>query len=458
MLNRFEYLIKSLNSTAVFKKEYLICLFTNFTKTKELHFGNYNYRLLRTDKGEYGYWLDGVIIPISGITNQQQPLFTPQDIIELKRGDLVNVTGTINTTVGITLINAAVLCVAFGSKVPFINSYKISPKEIEDIVESKFENDITHDPILMRKYLVDDNPHRDSPNIHIDLPGEDPSKIYVREYLVCSKMMGQLICLENIIVPGLTAKSLTHHPDRDKVLKEVISQFKGKPIGPAEAAIIDKAMLDLDEKWLSDDPSRHLYTEGKAKNSRKRMYYTYGYVEAFTSEQKGTFSEKSLSDGIDFTKLPELINSSYSGSISRGLETQYTGANKKVSDRIFQNASVIMDDCGTKLGVLSTITPGIFKTVVDMYYIKPDGTNELIKSGDLDKLNGKVITIRSPIYCNSPRLTKCSKCVGTRISMNPKGINIAASDIDSAFMVAKLKKMHSNTSSSTQYDYTTSIE
>jgi hypothetical protein len=117
-----------------------------------------------------------------------------------------------------------------------------------------------------------------------------------------------------------------------------------------------------------------------------------------------------------------------------------------------------MDDCGTTLGIPTKIRKGEFSTIVGMYYINSSGKSVLINADDYNTLEGKELIIRSPIYCNSPRLTKCAKCVGIRISMNPKGINIAASDIDSAFMVAKLKKMHSNSSNSTLYDHTTSIE
>ena len=456
-LTRNEYLVKSLNSTAIFKKEYLICLFTSFNKLKPLQFGNYNYRLMRNELGQYGYWLNDTINVFTDVTDHTKPLFKVQESITLKAGDLVNLKTTVNTTVGTALLNAAVLCVPFGTKIDYISDPKTVPATIEDIIIGRFADDIVSDPETMKR-LCDEAMDKDNPQVHYSLPGEDPSKIYVREYLTCTKMMGQLTTLESFIVPGLTLKALTAHPDRDKVRKELEKQFEGKPIGAAEAAIIDKRMRELDDEHLKDDPARHLFTEKKALNARKRLLYSYGYVEAFTSEQKGTFVVKSLSEGIDYDKLPELINSSYSGSISRGLETQYTGANKKDSDRIFQNASVAMDDCGTSLGIKTKIRKGEFSTIVGMYYFNSAGKSVLINAEDYNSLEGKEITIRSPIYCNSPRLTKCAKCVGVRISMNPKGINIAASDIDSAFMVAKLKKMHSNSSNSTQYDYTTAIE
>lgn len=451
-LTRNEYLIKSLNSSAIFKKEYLICLFTRYNSVKELQFGNYDYRLMLTPDGAIGYWLDGAVNPISDVP-KGKPLFSPQEPITLKAGDLPNLISTINTTVGTALLNAAVLCVPFGSKIPYIDNPKTLPSAIEDIIISRFADDIVSDPIEMEALLRTDTPH-----IHKDLPGEDTSKIYVREYLMCTKMLGQLTTLESFIVPGLTMKALTAHPDRDKVRRELIKSFGDKPIGPAEAAIIDKRMRELDDEHLKDDPARHLFTEKKALNARKRLFYAYGYVDAFTSEQKGTFVEQSLSEGIDFSKLTELINSSYSGSISRGLETQYTGANKKDSDRIFQNASVTMEDCKTRVGVPTVVRKGIFATLVGMYYFDAKGNSVLINAEDSNALEGKRIIVRSPIYCNSSRLTKCEKCVGKRISMNPKGINIAASDIDSAFMVAKLKKMHSNSSNSVQYDFTTTIE
>ncbi len=451
-LTRKEYLIKSLNSSAIFKKEYLICLFTRFNKLKELQFGNYDYRLMRTEEGGIGYWLNGTINPITD-AERGEPLFIPQEPITLNSGDLVNLTNKVETTVGTALVNAAILCIPFGTKVSYINDPKTLPATIENIIIARFADDVTSDYTVMEGYLKTDTPH-----IHKDLPGEDPTKIYVREYLTCTKMLGQLTTLESFVVPGLTLKALTAHPDRDKVRRELLKQFEGKVIGPAEAAIIDKRMRELDDEHLKDDPARHLFTEQKALNARKRLLYAYGYVEPFTSEQKGAFVEKSLSEGIDFDKLPELINSSYSGSISRGLETQFTGANKKDSDRIFQNASVAIEDCNTKLGVPTTITKNIVSTLVGMYYIDASGKSVLINDGDSNTLVGRTVLMRSPIYCNSPRLTKCAKCVGKRISMNPKGINIAASDIDSAFMVAKLKKMHSNSSNSVQYDFTTTIE
>ena len=424
-MNKNEFFNLAIGTDVVRYKEWIICLFTKFSKSKPRIAGDYPFRLIRDESGKYFANIDGALVAIED-ADPNLPLFEIKEPILITKGSMPNITGDVVTTVGLAVVNSMLLCYPFGSKIPYINK-KFSVKDIEKIIEPVFMDDVE--------------------------PGEveDPTKIYVREYLVFGKMACQISGFASISVPGDTIKSVTGHPDGPKLKAELLEKYKDRLNDPVVAAMIEKELVKLDRSWVDDD-AKDVYLSDKVwNNSRKRMFYMHGYEAPFTSEQKGVLLTRSLEEGIDFEQMPAMVNSLYSGSFSRGSETQLGGAKSKDALRIFQNSSISEDDCGTKLALKITVSIINWPSIIGMYMMS-GGKPVLITDDMRDTLIGRTIFKRSPERCNTEGLRFCKICAGVGLSKTPTGVGVEMSSVGTTYMTSSLKKMHTGSVSSVRYD------
>ena len=73
---------------------------------------------------------------------------------------------------------------------------------------------------------------------------------------------------------------------------------------------------------------------------------------------------KSLAEGWDITKFPEMMDGSRAGSYSRGAETMLGGEQVKWLLRTSSNMRITQKDCGSRLGYRMQVTPTTIKQLV----------------------------------------------------------------------------------------------
>lgn len=364
--------------------------------------------------------------------NPQAPYSLKEKVVVTK-DDLPNLQEkSVETTYGRLVANWLLLIYPFGTKIPYINR-QFAIGEIEKLIERRLTS----------------NPK--------DGEQEDPDKIYIYEYNKYRKAAGILNGLTQLCVPSATPKSLTRHPDAEKLRAELLEKYKDRLHDPATIAKIEGELIKLDREWLEGDEAMGFLIKSKSiEVVRKKSFYMVGAESSFGEAGENTLIERALSEGWDIEKLPQMANNLREGSFDRGAQTALGGEGTKFILRVMQNSQIEEEDCGTKHGFPVTITE--------------DNKNQYIGNNLI--VNGKVVAIteenvkgflnkpqimRSPMFCKTDRAGFCSTCMGARYGASPTGLATAASRIGSTFMSVFMASMHGKALSVAKYDYKASI-
>lgn len=369
---------------------------------------------INIDNKSYCYWDSdsSEFIPIDG-SDVTEPLFTVSEKITLNPGDLPNVHEVTQTTFGNVIVNLYACVYPFGSKLPFFTG-KLSGEEIEAMV--------------------------------IQRASKDPSKPQEGEILPeeidrYKKSVSALAAFSPICCPTASRGTLTVNKQvlarRDELLKKHADEIDD----PAVVAGIEKELLDLDMKLNADDPAYQGFfgpASKLRKVGRKRQKILYG-VEGGIDGRLRTI-KTSLSEGMDYTQIPLTADTITAASQSRGSLTAQGGELVKYNLRMFQNSSIVEDDCGTK-NYLAVEVTGDNGWLENRRMFVGDKTVTITKA-DLKGLIGKVIKLRSPGYCIAKDRNFCKACVDVNLAMRPDGIAVAASAGASRIMMDAMKAMH----------------
>lgn len=347
-----------------------------------------------------------------------EPPYRFKDPIKVNNDDMTNVVGdAVKTTYGNVLTNWLLCVYPFGSKIPFIEG-RFSVKDVEKVIERRLSSD---------------------PEEGKD---RDPEAIYVDEYTKYRRSVSLIDGFTQLAVPSATAKSMTRHPDTEKIRDALLEKYEGRLHDPAVIAKIDEELKALDKEWLKDDESLGFYIKGKSLNVvRKKAHLMVGYESAFSEGGEGELLPTSLSEGIDVSKLPTMTNVSREGSYDRGTSTALGGEAVKFILRVMQNSKITEPDCGSKL----TLTT----------HIDSSNQNDLIGNNVLDKGKvvqltedvigkyvGKDVELRTPLFCRTDRSNFCATCLGERYENHETGLATAASGIGSKLMLIFMAAMH----------------
>lgn len=358
---------------------------------------------------------------------EPKPVYHVKDKVNLKVGDLENVFEDVKTTYGNVLTNWLLCVYPFGQKIPYFKG-RFSIGDIEKAIEKKFA----------------------------DVPEEgerDPDKIYYDEYEKYRRAAGIVDGLTQICTPSATPKSMTHHPDRDKVRDALLEKYKDQLHDPAVAAKIQAEMKKLDMEWLEGDRFKGFLIKGKTMDVvRMKTHGTYGLEQSFTEGEGGTFIPKSLSEGWDISQMPALANSIREGSFDRGAQTALGGEATKFILRVMQNALVKGDDCGTKLGMMEKITEENKSQYIGNHMIQGDKL-VVITDDNIASLVGKTIKMRSPAYCRTANDNVCKICVGQRYADSETGLATAVANVGSTFMSVFMSSMHGKSLTTVKYNF-----
>lgn len=337
----------------------------------------------------------------------------PIDIYEqlyLENGDIENYNGTGEfTTYGKYLVNYFNLASIFKDIIPYINTVW-SIKKVEDSISAK----VLDGTIEAEK---------------------------IGTYLDHAFFLGSL---SELSVPVYSKKSLTSHPDIDKIKADLLEEYKDQLHDPVVCAKIEDTLISIDKEYLKGDVSMGFFGSSSKKFNvqRKRQHLAVGLVEEFSKTKgKYVFIEGSLINGWEKSAFPTLCNDIRKGSYSRGIETAQGGVQTKYLLRIFQNTKIVSEDCGTK----RTLSVKLTKDNVSDFYghtILKDNDLIVLTSKNKEQFLNSTVQMRSMLYCEE-KDGFCFTCAGdTYRSLDIKAVGATALELGAAFLLTSMKAMH----------------
>ncbi len=343
--------------------------------------------------------------PIVGY-KQDVPLLNPKDPCKLVKGDLANIKGEVETTVGRALANAMMFSYPFGDIFPFIND-EIKASKVGDQIAIALKAD--------------------------DITAEEVSVYFKQLYFMSS--------LTSLWVPSASEKSVTTNPAIIKRRDQLLKEHKDELNNPAVIAKIEKELIDMDREYIKDDPSSGFYKSAKAFNvTRKQAYIMHGGEASFEDPSKIEVIPRSLQDGWNVDDLPALINSLRDGSYARSTQTALGGEAVKTITRVFQNSFISEDDCKDKVGMPMAINEMNYREFIGRRLVS-DPSKPLTEAV-LKNSVGKTLVLRSPMACKVPFTDYCKVCMGDAIADNDKALSLLASATGSSFLSLFLSKFH----------------
>ena len=361
-----------------------------------------------------------------------KPVYAFRERVKLKAGDVPNLKEDLESTYGNILVNYIVLVWPFGDLIPYMNGRITAP-----LVEKQIEPLLETDPA----------------------PGAQPvpGRIYVSQFKKYAQAMGTLAGYTQLCVPAATAKSMTRDPRIPEVRQKLIEENKGHLHEPATIAKIDGELVKIDREWIKGDPSERFYITDKSYEvTRKKAHLMHGGEAGLGDGSTLELVQNSLSEGWDISKLPAMANSLRSGSYDRGAMTALGGEAVKFFYRIFQNASIVEKDCGSKLGIRHRITESNYKKFAGHWRLDK-GKVELMTEETMKPLVGQVVEFRSPATCKTPYTDFCEVCMGTTNSRYKNGLGAAGANVGDTFMNMFMKSMHGKALKTAHFDFRKSI-
>ena len=365
-----------------------------------------------------------------------EPLFLYNEAIMINPGEVLNNPSqeAIETSVGLLIMNVAMLIYPFGNKIPYINK-KFNAKDIEKHVAPR----LTDDPDINGD---------DIPN------SKDPNVIHANEYLKFTEGALWLTNFTQVCVPGVTRKALLPPPDAEKRLEELLKEHEGQLDDPTTIVKIMDELIAMDKDYLKGDRSMgFLVNPNKDFNIvRSRLFLTHGYGMNFKENGGIDYIPQPLTKGTDLSKLPEYTNISRAGTFSRAAETMLGGVAVKELLRASNNLKMDGDDCGSQLGLATLITEKNKN-----YYVGfsgfINGKTTLLTKELLESKVGTIISIRNPAFCKTSGTGYCRTCCGPNLARHPTGLSSAISALGSAFMYLMMKAMHGKVAAVKKVNY-----
>lgn len=370
-----------------------------------------------------------------------RPLFARDELIVLEAGELENVFAPINTTYGNVFANQLMLIRPFGKKIPFMLG-KISVKKIEKIIEQRLAErpdtwDADHPMELAEVGSV---------QVGSKAADEaDPSKapIYVDEYLKYADGAFSLVAYTQLFTPADTRKTMTPPPGAAALRDLLLKQNEGKLHDRAVVADISEKLQRLDAEYLKGDRGLDFLTSDKLRKIvRPRLFLMYGAETGIEEKVDVDLISNSLTEGWDVSKFPELNNALRAGSFNRGKQTEMGGEAVKDLFRASGNLKISSPDCGSTVGLLSTINAADSDRILGFTVIENGGLTKITRD-NVGSYVDRLISLRSPMTCKNSHTDYCAICVGERLANNPTGMSMAVADYGSAFLDIYMSAAHS---------------
>lgn len=393
----------------------------------------YPYRIVQQTNGYYYVNPENTteLILISD-ARAGQPLFARNELIHLDVGDIPNVTKPIDTCYGNVLANQIMFVYAFGNKFPFLTGrYNIG--KIEKMIAQRLEDN----PRTQEEFkLVEAN--------IADLSDPLRAPLFVDEYLRFADGTYSLVAYTQLFTPADTRKTMTAPPGVVELRNKLVEENKDKLHDRAVVADIATQLQQLDADYMKGDRGLDfLITDKSKKIVRSRLYLMYGAETGIEEKVTVDLIQKSLTEGWDIEKFPEMNNALRAGSYYRGKLTELGGAAVKEIFRAAGNLAMTAEDCGSTFGL-----PGYYKSeeserIVGFTAINQDGSLTRITEDNVSEYVNKEIALRSPMTCKLEHTDYCATCLGERLARNPTGMAMAAVEYGAAFLGIFMSAAHS---------------
>ena len=255
------------------------------------------------------------------------------------------------------------------------------------------------------------------------------------------------------ITPGFGLDAVVIPPKTEKLKKQLFKRYE-KEIASGDPQIIskiEKELLESAKKELKDSGNERVldYYESGSRGSFENNYKNTALMRGLVADpqNKGKFliSKTNLSDGIGSDETNIYGNLLLQGAGGRAIETKKGGYMAKQLTAAFQGLRI--DDDGTDCGTKKTLTVKITNENKDMFklrYYVEKGKLLLINSKNISSLVGKVIQLRSPMYCKSEYI--CEKCYGRLpYEIGIRDIGLTYTNIGDTLKNLSMKSFHDAT-------------
>lgn len=360
------------------------------------------------------------------------PIFSMLEEISIDPTWIINLDKPLLTLIGSLFVNQILLVENFGPKVPFV-AEDVDIRKIESIVISK------------RAEAV---------------PGQakDPGKIYLDEYLGMATSIEFLKTISNLSVYSLTERNILPPAGIEKFKADLIKEYEGRLDDPVNLAEFEKKLIAFDTEYLKGDPSDGKLISGKIRvNGRRKLFLSSGAEGGLQGAMVPV--TESLLEGVPLNpkNFTALVNGARAGSYFRGVDTVKGGVSAKILIRVMASFEVKEGDCGSTKGITRIYTKYNIGNLVTRRFAGVSGSKPIENLNEANNYLGKVVKLRSPMYCKYPGQTFCEICAGERLSRFKKGLSIPATDMSGAILAASMAAMHKNTLSVATLDLETAL-
>lgn len=421
MVTREDYFKRALAAECYRSREWLINVLSVTYDDKN----DFPFRIRRLGKGGITFLnASGEEEELEG-NYEDIPLFQRWERITLRPGDLPNISEPVSTSFYEAIFNAIVLVYPFGDKIP----YWASEKSFD---EKAFEKAIV-DRLISEPQTEEE---REKANAE--------GKIFVSEWLRCGEAIGFVRGLSILVSPSGSPKTFVVSDEVIQRRDELLAEHADELDDPAVLAKIEKELVEMDKAdFVGDEAETFFVKPGKQFGvARKKLHIMYGKEYGFgtTGEGAGTILS-SLNEPRSKEDIVIMNNATRSGSYSRGKETELGGEIVKLINRVFQNTTIVEDDCGSTVGMPWTVTEHNADLLVGTYRIDGKALVEITQD-NVGDLVGQEIMTRSPIACRSEPPGLCAKCMGAKYGANPTGLTSAGSTVPSRIMYIFMSAFH----------------
>lgn len=329
------------------------------------------------------------------------------------------------STFGRLIVNLLCVAIPFKNKLPYVIG-RFSISAIEEQVAIRLIN----------------NPE--------DGVFKETDSIYVDEYLTFTNSIVFLSSLSDIVAWSATDKNIVPPPGVEEYRAKLVKEYGSRLTDPVILAEFETKLKDYDEKFLTGDPSNGVFLTGKTKNmGRRKAYLTQGAEADFVSDGKVRPVIQPLYSGWtkDKQDLTNAINVSRAATYSRGKETQKGGEVQKIMLRTTSDITVTQEDCGSKLGLIRTITNETHAKFLGRSIVDKTA-HTIIGLDNVSNYFGQVVKVRSAGYCLATDGV-CKVCVGQNLSVGEKLV-LALTELSSMILLDSMKAVHGKALSTKQ--------
>lgn len=330
--------------------------------------------------------------PATGEIVVTPPKYRVTDYFDLPAGILPNQKTEIkDTTIGIFIFNSFIIANAFGKKIQYIN------KPIDKKNFGKLSEYISN--LIFKKVIT------------------------VQEFATFCNTMTWMGYQTELFMPGMSTELIIPNKEISDLKKELIKQNpklgERRLLNNVEVSEyltkIEDPLLEKAEELRQNNYAGRLYDLKKPSfgNNFKNNNLTVGpLADPATGQYKADVN--SFNDGINDWNFDILANKAMVGSYCRGVNTQKGGTYAKYVGIMMQTVVTGEpgSDCGTKQYLNFKVTPETEK-IIEYIYALIDGKEIMLNEDIIKAKMGKVIQIRSPIFCKSKNCL-CNKCIGER--------------------------------------------